>query len=251
LESENSIELKNISKTFHIQHEDRKSIYEYMISVIKRTNYIDKIQVLNDVSFSVKKGEVLGIVGFNGSGKTTLLRIIGKILVPDAGTVETDGKIIPFLELGTGFNGEFTARDNIIIYGTILGFNKLQIREKINEIAKYAELERFLDTKLKHFSSGMNARIAFATAIQVDPDVLLVDEVLSVGDISFQKKSHQTFLDFKKRGKTILLVTHSASQIEEFCDKALWLNDGKIQAFGEPKSVIDEYKNFSTKKHIN
>jgi len=248
LDPENSIELKNVFKTFHIFHEDKRTVYDYISSVIKRSNRIDKLEILDDVSFSVKKGEVLGIIGINGSGKTTLLRIIGKIYVPDGGTVETKGQIIPFLELGTGFNGDLTARDNIIIYGTILGFNKLQIREKINDIAKFAELERFLDTKLKNFSSGMNARLAFSTAIQVDPDILLVDEVLSVGDISFQQKSYQTFLEFKKRGKTILLVTHSTSQIEEFCDRALWLHEGKIKAFGEAKSVVDEYRNFAETK---
>ena len=248
MDPENSIELKNIFKTFQIFHEDRRTVYEYISSILKRKNHVDKLKILDDVSFSVKKGEVLGIIGFNGSGKTTLLRIIGKILVPDDGLVETDGKITPFLELGTGFNGDLTARDNIIIYGTILGFNKSQIREKINDIAKFAELERFLDTKLKNFSSGMNARLAFSTAIQVNPDIILVDEVLSVGDISFQQKSFQTFLDFKKRGKTILFVTHSTAQIEKFCDKALWLHEGKIKAFGEAKSVINEYRNFAENK---
>ncbi|MDE2589782.1 MAG: ABC transporter ATP-binding protein, partial [Patescibacteria group bacterium] len=136
---------------------------------------------MKDISFSVKKGEMLGIVGFNGSGKTTLLKIIGKIYSPDGGEVTTSGNLIPFLELGAGFNGELTARDNIIIYGVILGFTKKQIKEKIESIAKFAEVERFLDTKLKNFSSGMNVRLAFSTAIQVDPDILLVDEVLSVG----------------------------------------------------------------------
>ena len=248
MDPENSIELKNVFKTFQIFHEDRRTVYEYISSILKRKNRVDKLKILDDVSFSVKKGEVLGIIGFNGSGKTTLLRIIGKILVPDDGLVETDGKITPFLELGTGFDGDLTARDNIIIYGTILGFNKSQIREKINDIAKFAELERFLDTKLKNFSSGMNARLAFSTAIQVNPDILLVDEVLSVGDISFQQKSFQTFLDFKKRRKTILFITHSTSQIEEFCDKALWLHEGKIKAFGKAKSVINEYRNFAENK---
>src|SRR6185312_14045043 len=167
------------TKKFRIYHERRNSVYEYIASLTNRKQPIDVLTVLNDISFSVKKGEMLGIIGFNGSGKTTLLKVIGKIYAPDTGEVMTSGRVTPFLELGTGFNGELTARENIIIYGVILGFTKKQIKEKI---------ERFLDTKLKNFSSGMNARLAFSTAMQVDPDILLVDEILSVGDISFHDK---------------------------------------------------------------
>jgi ABC-type polysaccharide/polyol phosphate transport system ATPase subunit len=201
--------------------------------------------VLRDVSFSVKKGQMLGIIGYNGSGKTTLLKMIGRIYLPDKGSVITNGTITPFLELGTGFNGELTAKDNIIVYGVILGFTKKEIKEKIDNIAKFAGIERFLDTKLKNFSSGMNARLAFATAIQVDPDILLVDEILSVGDISFQEKSFNTFMEFKKKAKTIIFVSHALDQMRDICDKVLWIHDGTVKSHGDPISVIEEYKQFA------
>ena len=241
MESENSIEVKNVFKTFRLYHERKNSIYEYITSLYKKDAY-ESMTVLNDVSFSVKKGEMLGIIGLNGSGKTTLLKMIGKIYSPDRGSVITTGKVTPFLELGTGFNGELTARDNIILYGIILGFTKKKITQKIDEIAKFAELEKFLDTKLKNFSTGMNARLAFSTAIQVDPDILLVDEVLSVGDLPFQKKSFEAFIDFKKREKTIVFVSHNISQVQNLCDKVMLLYNGKIHSYGNPEDVINEYK---------
>jgi len=249
LVNSNSIELKNVTKSFRIHHEKRDTLYEHLINFLDRKKSYDDLTVLNDINFSVKKGEMLGILGFNGSGKTTLLRIIGNIFLPDKGSVVTHGTITPFLELGTGFNGNFTAKENIILYGMLLGMTKKQIKEKIEQISKFAELDRFLDTKLKNFSAGMNARLAFSTAIQVDPDILLVDEVLSVGDILFQEKSFQAFMDFKKRGKTILFVTHNMDQIEKLCDKALWLHDGLVREHGEPSLVTQKYKEFAGEKN--
>lgn len=246
MEPQNSIELKNISKSFKLKHEKRNSIYEYITGLIKK-NSVEELSVLNDVSFSVKKGQMLGVLGFNGSGKTTLLKIIAKIYQPDSGTVITSGKITPFLGLGVGFNGELTARDNIILYGTILGLPKKQINEKIDSIIKFAGLERFVDTKLKKFSSGMNARLAFSTAMEVDPDILLVDEVLSVGDISFRAKSFDKLLDFKRKGKTVVLVTHALKQIKENCDLVIWLHEGMIRQFGNPDYVVEEYFKFANK----
>lgn len=219
-----------------------------MTSIFNRKNTYENLAVLKDVSFSVKKGEMLGIIGFNGSGKTTLLKIIAKIYTPDHGEIITNGKLTPFLELGTGFSGELTARDNIIIYGVILGFTKKKIKEKIDEISKFAEIERFLDTKLKNFSSGMNARLAFSTAIQVNPDIILVDEVLSVGDISFQEKSFNTFMEYKKQGKTIVFVSHNIEQIQQFCDKAIWLHEGVIQSYDRSDIVVEKYKQFANTK---
>lgn len=248
MEAENPIIVKNISKNFKIYHEKRNSVFEYLTSVLNRKQTYDNLTVLKDVSFTIKKGEMLGIIGLNGSGKTTLLKIIGKIYTPDQGTIVTNGKVIPFLELGTGFNGEFTARDNIIMYGVILGFTKKEITEKIDSIIKYAEIEKFLDTKLKNFSSGMNARLAFSTAIQVDPDIMLVDEVLSVGDISFKQKSFNTFIEFKKKGKTIVFVSHDMEQVRKLCDKVIWLHEGVMKAYGEPDLVIEQYKQFATEK---
>lgn len=246
---ENIIELENVKKTFLIHHEKINSIYELLTSILNSKKRTERLIVLNGISFSVKKGEMFGILGLNGSGKTTLLKLIAKILVPDSGKVVSRGKITPFLELGTGFNGELTAKDNIILYGTILGFNKKEIAKKIEEIAKFAELEKFLDTKVKNFSSGMVARLAFSTAMQVDPDILLVDEILSVGDISFQEKSFNSFMNFKKQGKTIVFVTHSLQQVKDHCDRALWLDKGKILEIGDAKEVAQAYEKFATQKN--
>lgn len=243
---DSAIEVKNVTKTFRIQHEKRNSIYEYLTSFFNRNNSFEELTVLKDVTFSVKKGEMLGVMGFNGSGKTTLLKIIGQIYVPDKGSVDTKGRITPFLELGTGFNGELTARDNIIVYGVILGFTKKEIEKKIVDIIRFAELEKFLDIKLKNFSSGMNARLAFSTAIQADPDIMLVDEILSVGDYPFQIKSFNAFMEFKKKGKAIIFVSHAVDQIKKYCDKALWIHEGAVRSYGVPETVVEEYKKFSS-----
>lgn len=248
MESNDSIIVDNVSKHFRIFHERTDTVYEYLTSIFNRKKSSDVLDILKNISFVVKKGEMLGIIGLNGSGKTSLLKIIGKIYEPDEGTVVTKGKVTPFLELGTGFNGELTARDNIIIYGVILGFTKKEITTKIPEIAKFAEVERFLDTKLKNFSSGMNARLAFATAVEVDPDIMLVDEVLSVGDISFREKSFNAFMDFKRRGKTIVFVSHDITQVMKLCDKVVWLHDGSIRAYGDPNDVIKQYIEFVSTK---
>lgn len=247
---EYAIELKNITKKFKIHHEKKNSLYEYVTSFLNRKGTFEEITVLKDVSLSVKKGEMLGILGLNGEGKTTLLKIISKIYMPDNGSVITRGTVTPFLELGTGFNGELTARDNIILYGIILGFTKKEIIEKIDDIAEFSELEKFLDTKLKNFSSGMNARLAFSTAVSVDPDILLVDEVLSVGDITFQEKSFNKFMEFKKKGKTIIFVSHSVEQIKKNCDRAIWLYQGSIRAEGDPNIVVNEYTKFADDRKI-
>jgi len=248
LEADDSIIVNNVSKHFKIFHERTDTVFEYLTSIFNRKKSFDMLDILKNVSFSVKKGEMLGIIGLNGSGKTSLLKIIGKIYAPDQGSVITKGKVTPFLELGTGFNGELTARDNIIIYGVILGFTKKEITSKVHEIAKFAEVERFLDTKLKNFSSGMNARLAFATAVEVDPDIMLVDEVLSVGDISFREKSFNAFMDFKKRGKTIVFVSHDVNQVMKLCDNVIWLHDGSIRAYGEPNEVVKQYTEFASTK---
>ena len=247
-ENGDAIILKNVYKTFRIHHEKRNSIFEHISSFFNRKNDFEEIQVLNDISFSVKKGEMLGIVGFNGSGKTTLLKIMAKIYTPNKGSIVVDGNLTPMLELGVGFRGDLTARENIITYGVILGFTKKEIKEKIDGIVRFAELENFLDTKINYFSTGMSARLAFSTAIQVNPDVLLVDEVLSVGDISFQEKSFKAFMNFKKQGKTIVFVSHAMEQVERLCDNVLWIHNSKIKDFGKPSEVIAKYQKFSYSK---
>lgn len=240
-----SIDAKNISKQFTIYHDRASTMFEYLNSLLFRKKQSEKLDVLRDVSFKVKKGEMLGIIGFNGSGKTTLLKIIANIMKPNSGKIIVSGKVIPLLELGTGFNGELTAKENIMLYGLLLGFKKKEIEKKIQEIIKFAELEKFLDTKLKNFSTGMYARLAFSTAIQVDPDILLVDEVLSVGDISFQEKSFKEFQKFKESKKTIIFVSHNLEQVKTTCDRVLWLHNGKIKSSGEPTDVINDFEKFA------
>lgn len=246
--SNNVLEVKNVSKAFRIYHEKRNSIYEAITGIFNNRRYYETLTVLKDISFSLKRGEMLGILGRNGVGKTTLLRIIAGIYKPDLGKVITDGTLIPFLSLGSGFQPELTAKANIILYGVLLGIPRKKITEKVNDVIKFAELEKFADTKLKNFSAGMYARLAFSTAIQVDPDIMLMDEILSVGDLSFQKKSFDTFLSFKKCGKSIILVTHSMEPVIQYCDRAILIDDGKIQSMGKPEDVVAEYQKISTKK---
>ena len=202
-------------------------------------------ELLNAID--VKKGECLGIVGRNGSGKTTLLRILSNIYQPDSGSVETNGIVVPVLALGLGFHPDLTAITNIYQSSILLGISKKQIKEKIDDIIKFAELEKFADTKLKNFSSGMAMRLAFATAVQVDPAVLLLDEVIAVGDVNFQKKCLAVMQDFKKRGKSIVLVSHSSTSIKELCDRAMFLKDGSIETIGHPNDVIDSYETYMSK----
>jgi len=247
LKTNNAIEFKNVSKKFRLFHEKKHSLFDYLTSFLKRSNAFEELSVLKNISFSVKRGEMIGIMGYNGCGKTTLLKILSKIYVPDSGQVSTSGRIVPLLELGTGFNPELTAKDNIIVYGAILGFTKKEITKKIDKITKFAELEKFLDTKVKFFSSGMIARLAFSTALEVDPDILIVDEVLSVGDIIFREKSFEVFMDFKKRGKTIVLVSHSLDQIVKTCDRAIWIHDCIIRKEGNPSDVVEAYSQFASK----
>jgi len=243
MEKNLSLEVKNISKHFIINHESGTSLYEFLLSFLRKKNS-ETLHVLKDISFSVKRGESLGIIGVNGCGKSTLLKIITNIYQPNSGSVKVYGKLTPFLELGAGLNGEFTARENIISYGVILGKSKKTMNQLVDSIAKFAEIEKFLDTKLKYFSSGMNAKLVFSTAIHMDPDILLVDEILSVGDLNFQIKCNQTFDKLKKEGKTIILVSHSIAHISLLCDKVLWIHDGYVKSYGESQKIVDEYKSF-------
>lgn len=240
--SEYIIEVKNLSKKFRIYHEKRNSVYETITGWFQRKKYYEDLQVLQDVNFKVKQGEMLGIIGKNGAGKTTLLRIISNVYEPDDGDVIITGSLVPFLSLGVGFQVDLTAKDNIIQYGILLGFKKEEISKRVDEIIKFAELEQFQDTKLKNFSTGMYMRLAFATAIQVDPDILIIDETIAVGDIGFQKKSLEKILEFKKRGKAIIFVGHDMASIEANCDRVIFLNNSKIETEGEPKQVIETYK---------
>ena len=242
--SENSINVKNVSKKFRLYHEKRTTLFESIVGSVNRKHHYETLQVLDDISFNVKKGESFGIVGRNGSGKTTLLRILSNIYQPDCGSIETNGIVVPVLALGLGFHPDLTAITNIYQSSILLGISKKQIKEKIDDIIKFAELEKFADTKLKNFSSGMAMRLAFACAVQVDPAVLLLDEVVAVGDMNFQKKCKLVMKDFKKRGKSIVLVSHNPVNITELCDRAMFLKEGSIEIIGKPTEVIDSYKNY-------
>jgi ABC-type polysaccharide/polyol phosphate transport system ATPase subunit len=235
------IEVERVSKTFRLPHERRTTLKEYFLHPLRRTEYEEQ-HALRDVSFSVRPGEFFGIVGPNGSGKSTLLKIIAGIYREDAGSVRVNGLLSPFIELGVGFQPELTARDNIRINGTLLGLDRHELKARYDSIVRFAELERFVDQKLKNFSSGMQVRLAYAIAIQVDFDILLLDEVLAVGDQSFQEKCLETFVGFIEQGKTIVLVTHSLAWIRQFADRALLLLDGDVRAVGAPAEVLSQYE---------
>lgn len=243
------IQVQKVVKKFRI-YDTEKTIFGRLRNIVNREPFYKELKVLDDVSFEVNKGEMVGLIGKNGSGKTTLLRLISRIMKPDLGTIHTVGSIVPLLELGTGFEAEMTASDNIIQYGIILGFSVKEIKAKVEDILKFAELEKFASTKLSKFSTGMTARLAFSTAAQIDPEILLVDEVLSVGDLSFHQKSYREFTSFKERKKTIVLVSHSMEPIRKLCDRVVLLNNGIIQSIGEPEKVIDFYLDVLDMPHL-
>lgn len=235
------VELKNVFKTFNINYNEKTTVFETLTSLKKKTP-LSKFNALSNVSFEVKQGEMIGIIGHNGSGKSTLLKVISGILKPTSGSVITKGKLVPFLQLGSGFHPDLNAIENIKMYGMILGIDKKEIEKRIPSILKYAGLEKFKDVKAKNFSSGMFARLAFATAIQSDPDILVIDEVLAVGDLEFQQKSYETFLDIKKKGKTIIYVTHNLDDVIKLCDRVILMFTGYVVDVGEPGIIVDKYR---------
>jgi ABC-type polysaccharide/polyol phosphate transport system ATPase subunit len=236
-----AIEVAGVSKSFRIPHEQRTYFKEYFLHPFRRTTY-ERNDALRDVTFSVEAGEFFGVFGPNGSGKSTLLRILAGIYVPDAGVVRVNGLLSPFIELGVGFNLELNARDNIRINGTLAGLTERQIDERFDEILEFSELERFVDQNLKNYSSGMLLRLAYSIAIQIPFDVLLLDEVLAVGDENFQQKCFATFERFKEEGKTVVLVTHDLNLLGRFCDRVLLIENGMVRATGTPDNVIDVYR---------
>tara|TARA_Y100000310_G_scaffold145984_1_gene145364 strand:- start:4029 stop:4742 length:714 start_codon:yes stop_codon:yes gene_type:complete len=236
------IKLDNITKIFHIPHEKRDTLKDNVVDMFRRVSY-EPLYALQNIYFDIMPGEFIGIIGPNGCGKTTLLKIIAGILIPSQGKVTTKGKISPFLELGVGFDPNLTARENVYQNGIILGLSHKEITKKFLQIIDFSELERFVDTRLKDFSSGMQVRLAFAVAIQVNADILLMDEVLAVGDAKFQNKCFKVFDDFKKQGKTIILVTHDMGAVEKHCKRAIYLDNGRIKSDGDPKKVVEQYLN--------
>ncbi len=236
-----ALEAVGISKTFLIPHEQRTTFKEYFLHPLRRTSH-EENRALVDVSFAVESGEFFGVIGPNGSGKSTLLKILAGIYRADSGSVNVHGRLSPFIELGVGFNYELTARDNVRINATLLGLTARELEERFDDIIAFAELERFVDQKLKNFSSGMQVRLAYSIAIQVPFDILLLDEVLAVGDQSFQEKCYATFDRFRKEGKTIVFVSHDLRSVEQHCDRVLWLERGEAQALGQAADVIEQYR---------
>jgi ABC-type polysaccharide/polyol phosphate transport system ATPase subunit len=236
-----AIELVGVSKSFRIPHEQKTYLKEYFLHPFRRTTY-EQNDALRDVTFSVEEGEFFGVFGPNGSGKSTLLRILAGIYVPDIGLVRVNGLLSPFIELGVGFNFELNARDNIRLNSTLAGLTKRELDEKFDEILEFSELERFVDQKLKNYSSGMLMRLAYSIAIQIPFDLLLLDEVLAVGDASFQEKCFTTFESFKEEGKTVVLVTHALELVSRFCDRVLLLENGVIRAIGSAEDVVESYR---------
>lgn len=235
-----AIRVRNVSKTFKLPHEKASSIKSIFLNPFKRRTF-EKQQVLKNISFDVKKGEFFGIVGRNGSGKSTLLKLISQIYTPDEGSIEVNGKLVPFIELGVGFNPELTGRENVFLNGALLGFSRKEMEEMYDEIVEFAELERFMDQKLKNYSSGMQVRLAFSIAIRAKADILVLDEVLAVGDEAFQRKCYQYFARLKKERKTVILVTHDMDSVQRFCTKAILIKDGQIIEQGNTAKVTQKY----------
>lgn len=237
------IRVNNVSKDFLLPHERTQSLKAMFVNVLKgkRNKTVQKQHALKGVSFEVKKGEFFGIVGRNGSGKSTLLKILAQIYQPTKGSVQVNGRLVPFIELGVGFNPELTGRDNVYLSASLLGFSEREIDAMYNDIVEFAELEKFMDQKLKNYSSGMQVRLAFSVAVRADADVLLIDEVLAVGDADFQHKCFNYFRQLKNKQCTVIFVTHDMSAVREFCDRAVLISDGKVGAQGTPSKVADAY----------
>lgn len=234
------IDIKNIKKEYKLY--DKPSLRVKEALSIRGKKYHKKFQALKDISFQVEKGEMLGIIGKNGAGKSTLLKIITGVLTPTSGQIKINGKISALLELGAGFNPEYTGVENIYLNGTMIGFSREEMDEKIEDILTFADIGEFVYQPVKTYSSGMFARLAFAVAINVDPDILIVDEALSVGDVFFQAKCYKKLEDLKKAGKTILFVTHDMGSVIRYCNRAILINDGIIAAEGNPDEIVDLYK---------
>ncbi len=236
------IEVKNVSMSFRLSQDRIQSIKEYLVTLAKGKLKYKEFWALKNVSFTVRPGEVLGIIGRNGAGKSTILKVISGILKPTEGSVSVRGNIVPMLELGSGFDFDLTGRENIYLNGSILGYSRHFLDEKYDEIVSFSELGEFIEMPIRNYSSGMMMRLAFSIATVVNPEILIVDEILAVGDEAFQRKSRQRMLELMGGGTTVLFVSHSLDQIREMCDRVLWLDHGQIKMLGETKEVCDAYQ---------
>lgn len=239
--SEVVVSVENVSILFNLNKEKVDNLKEYVIKVLKRQINFTEFWALRDISFTVNKGERLGVLGFNGAGKSTLLKTVAGVLKPTKGSVHVEGVIAPMIELGAGFDSNYTGKENIFLYGATMGYSRKYIEERYDEIVAFSELEKFIDVPIKNYSSGMRARLGFAIATAVEPEVLILDEVLSVGDAKFRNKSEKKIVDMFEKGITVLFVSHNTDQVRRICDKAIILDKGKIIANGEVNEVCDIY----------
>jgi ABC-2 type transport system ATP-binding protein len=242
MQEEIAVRIENVSKDFVLPHEKVSSVKGLFTGLSKGLSHTKETQhALKNIDFEIKKGEFFGIVGRNGSGKSTLLKILAGIYQPTKGRVYTQGKLVPFIELGVGFNPELTGRENVYLNGALLGFSEREIDAMYNDIVAFAELERFMDQKLKNYSSGMQVRLAFSVATRAQAEVLLIDEVLAVGDAAFQRKCYEYFKELKAKHTTVVFVTHDMSAVREFCDRGMLIDNSKVKSMGSPQDIAQEY----------
>ena len=240
--SEPIIEVNNVSISFKMSNDRVTSMKEYVVQRMKRQYHVDEFQALTNVSFDVHKGEIVGLIGRNGAGKSTLLKVISGIMKPSGGSVMVHGNIVPMLELGSGFDFDLTGEENIFLNGAVLGYTEDFLHDKYDEILDFSELGRFIKEPIRNYSSGMMARLAFSIATVINPEILIVDEILAVGDSAFQEKSKERMMELMQGGTTVLYVSHSISQIRSMCHRAVWLDHGKIVQCGDAQTVCDYYE---------
>ncbi len=236
------IRANDISMRYLMTYDRIQSIKEYIVQMLRGKIKYEEFWALKNVSFEVERGEVVGIIGHNGAGKSTLLKVISGILKPTGGELEVHGNVVPMLELGSGFDHDLTGRENIFLNGSILGYSEKYLKEKYEQIVEFSELGKFIDVPIRNYSSGMLMRLAFSIATVVQPEILIVDEILAVGDAAFQEKSKARMLELMSGGTTVLFVSHSLEQIREMCDRVIWLEHGQIKAIGATKEICDAYE---------
>ncbi len=239
---EKIIEVNDVSMRFKMANDKINSIKEFAVQSLKGKIQYQEFEALNHVSFDVNRGEVVGLIGHNGAGKSTMLKIISGILKPTEGSTTVRGNIVPMLELGSGFDQDMTGRENVFLNGAILGYSQEFLEQKYDEILKFSELQDFIDVPIRNYSSGMTARLAFSVASAVNPEILIVDEILSVGDYDFQQKSFARMMEMMSGGTTVLMVTHDIEKVKQMCNRVLWIEHGKVVRFGDAISICDEYK---------
>lgn len=243
-----AVSIERVSKRFILHHERATSWQERFLSMVRqRSSSTEEFWALRDISFAIEHGQSVGLVGPNGTGKSTLLKLIGRIMLPTSGAISVHGRVATLLELGAGFHPDLSGIENIYLNGSLLGLSRADVSKRIDAIAEFSELGTFLDTPVKHYSSGMYVRLGFSIAVNLDPDILLIDEALSVGDENFQKKSAARFDDLREQGKTLIIVTHSMEQVKKWCDRAVWIQGGYLKADDQPEYVIEQYLDFSAK----